>query len=144
MNFNEIFTLFEAAGLKFTVHRLAIYQLLEDSMTSQTAEQVYLELKKGDSGINLSTVYRILNSFVEKHLVAHTRITGGTKGLYEINTHAHHHFLVCTACLRKIEIATCPLDQLEQKMACETGFQIQSHRLELYGTCPECTVRPLK
>lgn len=144
MNFNEILTLFKTAGLKFTAHRLAVYDTLQNSLTSLTAEQIYLELKKGDSGINLSTVYRILDSFVEKQLVTPTRLMGGGKALYEINTHAHQHFLMCTGCLRKIEIATCPLNQFEQKMAHDTGFQIQSHRLELYGTCPECRAHPAK
>lgn len=104
-----------------------------------TAEQIYLGLAAGTSSINLSTVYRILDSFVEKQLLTRSFLIDGNKSLYEINSHSHRHYLICTGCRRRVEINTCPLHRLEKEMEQETGFRIEAHRLELYGICPECS-----
>lgn len=131
-------TLLKTAGLKATPHRLQVYDMLKASEVSMTAEQIYQELSAGVNPINLSTVYRILDSFVEKQLLTRSFMLDDSKALYEINCHAHRHYLICTGCRRRVEINTCPLHRLEQEMAKETGFRIEAHRLELYGVCPEC------
>lgn len=130
--------LLKSVGLKATPHRLQVYGIFKNSEVSLTAEQIYQELRAGSCPINLSTVYRILDSFVEKQLLCRSYMLDDTKALYEINCHAHRHYLICTRCRRKVEINTCPLHRLEQEMAKETGFRIEAHRLELYGICPEC------
>lgn len=32
----------------------------------------------------------------------------------------------------------CPVNQLEQSIVEETGYEITSHNLELFGYCPAC------
>lgn len=138
MQSDNIRALLKTVGLKATPHRLQVYEMLKISTVSMTAEKIYKELSTGANSINLSTVYRILDSFVEKQLLTRSCMMDDSKALYEINCHVHRHYLICTSCHRRVEINNCPLHRLEQEMAKETGFLIEAHRLELYGICPEC------
>lgn len=132
-------TLLKSAGLKSTPHRLHVYETLKSSPVSMTAEQIYQDLSSKTHAINLSTIYRILDSFVEKQLLTRSFLLDDSKALYEINSQVHRHYLICTSCRRKVSIDTCPLHRLEEELASETGFRIEAHRLELYGICPACS-----
>lgn len=126
------------AGLKSTPHRIAVLNILEGSEDARTAEDIYKTLSETGCRINLSTVYRILDSLVDRRIVSRSVLMDQNKALYELCGRQHRHYLICTACRRKVEIGDCPLHRLEHDMAAETGFRIEAHRLELYGICPEC------
>ncbi len=130
--------LFRTAGLKATPHRLQIYAILSAAGASLTADQIFMEVRKTETAINLSTVYRILETFLEKQLVIRSTLLDDSRALYELATQDHRHYLVCTGCRRKVQIDACPLHKLEKELAASTGFVIEAHRLELYGLCPHC------
>lgn len=46
--------------------------------------------------------------------------------------------LICRACHHVVEFEDCDLLLLEKLLAAKTGYTIQGHHLELYGTCPAC------
>ena len=55
----------------------------------------------------------------------------------------HHHHLVCTSCASVLDYA--PSARLERSMAqamaeieAETGFQLDTHRVDLVGLCGNC------
>jgi Fur family ferric uptake transcriptional regulator len=50
----------------------------------------------------------------------------------------HHHHLVCSTCGRSTEVAELGLDRTLDRIEASTGFQIESHRLELFGRCADC------
>ena len=56
----------------------------------------------------------------------------------------HHHHLVCSDCGR-IDDVTLPRDiehalgQAAEAANEQRGYEVDSHRLELVGTCPDCT-----
>ena len=88
------------SGLKNTRHRASILEVLQKNDRPMTAEQVYLELKEGDIHVNLSTVYRTLETLAEKDLVVKLNIAGETRTLFELNHKVHRHYLVCLGCKR--------------------------------------------
>lgn len=141
MQSDDIKNLIRRAGLKVTPHRIHVYDMLQASPVALTAEQIYQELKAGINPINMSTVYRIVDSFVEKQLLVRSMMPDDSRTLYEINSHIHRHYLICTGCRRRVEITTCPIHHLEHELADTTGFRIEAHRLELYGKCPACSAR---
>lgn len=134
----ELKSLFRRAGLKSTPHRVHVYTLLAGAGASMTAEQIYDEIRKTESEISLSTVYRILETFLDARLINRSSLLDDSRALYELATAEHGHYLVCTGCRRKVRIGVCPLHKLEQELAASTGFIIEAHRLELYGLCPQC------
>jgi len=126
-------------GLKNTKHRNSILNIIEISAQPITAEQVFMTLKKNEVDINLSSVYRILNTLVEKCLVIKTVMPGESKAVFEMNRFEHKHYVVCTQCKKIVSVPGCPLEEYEKKLREKTGFQIQGHQLEVFGICRECS-----
>lgn len=126
------------SGLKNTKNRIAILAVLERSKIPLTAEQVYFELKEKNISINLSTVYRTLETLSDKKMVTKLSLIGDNRTLFEYNRMEHRHYLVCVKCRKIMAIDRCPLESYEKILAEETDFTIFGHKLDVYGYCPEC------
>lgn len=125
-------------GLKATKQRIAILDVLEKSKSPLSAEQLYFILAKGETSVNLSTIYRVLDQLLLNKLVVRLGMTDGSPALYEYN-HAHHkHYLICLGCKKTVPIEGCPLSGYEQELAASTGYRMEGHRLDIYGYCPLC------
>jgi len=138
---SEILTHKEAlkhSGLKNTKHRNSILDLFEKKTQPLTADQIYLDLVNQKTDINLSTIYRILNTLVEKELVVKTRMINDTKTFYELNNSDHTHHLVCVECKKITTVDECPFEEYEKKLKEKEGFNILGHKLEIYGVCHSC------
>jgi len=126
------------SGLKNTKHRIAILDILGHSDQPMAAEQVFFELGKKNILISLSTVYRILDSFVSKNLVTKLNLSGDNRALFEYNNMVHKHYLVCLGCKKILAIERCPLKAYEESLEKEMNYTIAGHKLDIYGYCPEC------
>jgi Fur family ferric uptake transcriptional regulator len=125
-------------GLKTTKHRTEILDILEGSDQPLAAEQIFLELKKRNISVNLSTVYRVLEVLADNNLTEKLTIPGDSRTLFEYNRMVHKHYLICLGCKKIIPIEHCPLKDFEKTLAKETNFTISGHKLDIYGYCPEC------
>lgn len=141
MQENCIKDLFTSNGIKVTKQRELIFDALKHSDTPVTAEQLFLKLKSVDSLINLSTVYRSLNIFVEKKLVIESFIPEEKTSVFEINRMEHKHYLICINCKKVMAIDNCPVEEYEKSLEKSTGFDIKGHKLEIFGYCPECRLK---
>jgi len=128
-------------GLKSTKQRIAILDILEQSDQPIAAEQVFLDLKQREIAVNLSTVYRTLETLVNKSIVAKLTISGDNRTLFEYNRLVHRHYLVCLGCKRILAIDSCPLEDYERFLAQKTNFKIAGHKLNIYGYCSKCQKR---
>jgi len=50
----------------------------------------------------------------------------------------HRHALVCKVCDQIVEYEDCPLEGIKEEVSRKTGFKIDNHYLQLFGTCSEC------
>ncbi|MBB5336079.1 Fur family transcriptional regulator [Pectinatus brassicae] len=124
-------------GIKSTKQRNLLLNILKDSMAAQSAENIYLEAKKSDKIINLSTVYRILEKFTEKNIITKT-VMNDKMAAYSLTPQLHQHQLICLRCKKMILLDECPLHEFEKNVEKTTEFSVTDHRLELYGYCREC------
>lgn len=131
---------FKKSGLKSTKSRKAILDLLVNVNQPMAAEQIFLKLKNDNINVNLSTVYRTLESLENIDLVTKISIMGDDRMLFEYNKLGHRHYLVCVGCKKIITIQNCPLGSYEEELESETDFAILGHKLYLYGYCSECQV----
>ncbi|MDK2800179.1 MAG: Fur family transcriptional regulator, ferric uptake regulator [Clostridiales bacterium] len=122
---------------KMTKQRKAILQILSESDTCLSAEEIYLQAKKLNPSTCLTTVYRTIELLAENNLLNKVNF-GDNKYRYEINSSLHHHHIICLGCKKMIEITECPVSRLEKNIKTQTQFKITGHRLELYGYCPDC------
>ncbi|QAT42461.1 Fur family transcriptional regulator [Aminipila luticellarii] len=130
--------LLKESGLKNTKHRKTILEFLRSVNQPVSAEQIYCELKEKSISINLSTVYRTLETLSEKELILKHIVANESKALFEYNNRVHKHYLVCAGCKKIMAIEGCPLHEYEKLLEEKTGFIITGHKLDIYGLCPEC------
>jgi len=125
------------AGLKTTLPRLRILQLLESSKTRHmSAEEIYKTLLELDEDVGLATVYRVLTQFETAGIVIrhHFQSSSGT-AVFELNERSHHDHLLCTDCGKVIEFEDKIIEERQQAIAKQYGFDITDHCLYLYGRC---------
>ena len=126
------------AGLKITLPRIKILQILESSdIRHVSAEDVYKMLLKGGEEIGLATVYRVLTQFEQAGLVARHHFEGG-HSVFELMPESHHDHIVCVKCGRVEEFADDEIEFRQKAVAKELGFELTDHNLNMYGLCPDC------
>ena len=123
------------AGLKVTLPRLKILEILESSATRHlSAEDIYRTLLDSNEDIGLATVYRVLTQFEAAGLVTRHHFENGM-AVFEINQGAHHDHIVCVECGRVEEFMDSGIEDRQDEVARRLGFEIRDHSLILYGTC---------
>ena len=128
------------AGLKVTLPRLKILELLESSPTRHlSAEDIYRKLLESNEDIGLATVYRVLTQFEAAGLVSRHHFEDGM-AVFEINQGAHHDHIVCVECGRVEEFMDSGIEERQNAVAKRLGYEIRDHSLILYGQCkrPGC------
>ncbi len=113
-----------AAGLKVTLPRVKIMQILEASQDRHmSAEDVYKALRDADEDVGLATVYRVLTQFESAGLVMRHHFEGG-HSVFEIMSEDHHDHIVCTKCGKVEEFFDEVIEQQQKKQAKAKGFTI--------------------
>lgn len=128
------------AGLKVTLPRMKILELLERSdPRHQSAEDIYRTLLDQGEEIGLATVYRVLTQFEAAGLVNRHHFEGG-QAVFELNEGGHHDHLVCVKCGKVVEFMDETIEERQQAIARQNGFDITEHSLIIYGRCsdPAC------
>jgi Fur family ferric uptake transcriptional regulator len=127
-------------GYRITPQRRAVLHAIVSSNEHVTPAAVYSRAKRTCSKIGLVTVYRTLEALFELGLVCRIESSGKSQS-YALAPEGHHHHIVCSGCGAVTDFSDCNLGDLERKLARETGFAIESHRLQFFGICPECRSR---
>jgi len=126
------------AGLKITLPRVKILQILESSPAHHlSAEDVYKQLLTNDEEIGIGTIYRVLTQFEDAGLVKRHHFEGG-HSVFEIAKTEHHDHIVCVKCGRVEEFADAGIERRQQEIADSFGYQLTDHNLNMYGLCPRC------
>ncbi len=126
------------AGLKVTLPRVKILQILESSDTKHlSAEDVYKALIDADEDVGLATVYRVLTQFETAGLVMRHHFEGGSS-VFELTSIDHHDHIVCHSCGSVEEFYDEVIEQQQEKIAKKYGFKITDHSMYLYGLCKNC------
>jgi len=124
-----------SAGLKVTLPRLKILEMLENSPTRHlSAEDIYRRLMDGGEDIGLATVYRVLTQFETAGLVTRHHFEGG-HAVFELERGQHHDHLVCMNCGRVEEFEDEMIEKRQRDRAKELGFKMTEHSLIIYGEC---------
>jgi Fur family ferric uptake transcriptional regulator len=123
------------AGLKVTLPRLKILEILEQSNTRHmSAEEIYKKLLDSSEDIGLATVYRVLTQFESAGLVARHHFENGM-AVFEINYGTHHDHIVCMDCGAVEEFVDADIETRQNSIASRLGYRIQEHSMVLYGRC---------
>jgi Fur family peroxide stress response transcriptional regulator len=130
-------TLLQGAGLRLTPQRLAIaHEVL--AQDHPTAAEVYEAVRVRFPTMGLATVYATLNVMVERRLLRPLAFGNAVRFDANVTPHAN---LICTACGRITDYDGCDdvVRALRERAASDAGFELEEHRLDLYGRCAPCT-----
>lgn len=122
-------------GIRVTVGRISILNIIESSNKGLSAENIYYECKNQNENVNLSTVYRTLELLEENDIIKKINIDG--PAIYVPKKESHKHTLKCDLCSKCVEIP-CPMEEIEEVIKAKVGFSLTEHKLELSGICGEC------
>ena len=120
------------AGLKVTLPRLKILEILEDTkLRHMSAEDIYKELIESEEDIGLATVYRVLTQFESAGLVTRHNFEGG-HSVFELDDGEHHDHMVCVDSGEVVEFVSEEIERLQEEIAEKHGFELLDHSLVLY------------
>ena len=120
------------AGLKITLPRLKILEILEGAKTRHlSAEDLYKDLLQSGEDIGLATVYRVLKQFEAAGLVTRHNFEGG-HSVFELDDGDHHDHMVCVETGDVIEFVNEEIERLQHDIAEQFGYELLDHSLVLY------------
>ncbi|MFB6434764.1 MAG: ferric iron uptake transcriptional regulator [Candidatus Malihini olakiniferum] len=128
-------TALKKAGLKVTLPRLKILEVLQDPECHHvSAEDLYKKLIDMGEEIGLATVYRVLNQFDDAGIVTRHNFEG-SKSVFELTQQQHHDHLICLDCGRVIEFCNEFIESRQHEIAETHSIKLTNHTLYLYGHC---------
>ena len=120
------------AGLKVTLPRLRILELLEDGDKAHlSAEEIYRRLIDAGEEVGLATVYRVLTQFEQAGICIRHNFEEG-HAVYELTPSDHHDHMVCLNTGDVIEFTDDIIEERQRKLAQERGYEIIDHSMVLY------------
>jgi len=126
-------------GLKATRQRDLIVDVFFGSGGHLRVDELLFQVRSIDPKVSQATVYRTMRLLKESGLAEERRFGDG-QARYEPSGEEdeHHDHLICEKCGTIVEFIDEEIEKLQTEVASRHGFVIASHKMELYGLCPEC------
>lgn len=124
-------------GHRLTAPRRRVAELLGERSGTFTAADLLDDADRRSLPIGRATVFRALDLFTDLGLLERIDLPSGEHA-YVVCEPLHHHHVVCSVCGRQTEVDDAGVQAIVAEMERRTGYRIDQHRLELFGTCPAC------
>lgn len=134
MNISEIRKKLTEQGLKVTPQRVAIFEAIITLNNHPTAEKITDFIRKNHPNISTATVYKTLETMVEKRLIKKVK-TDKDKMRYDAVMTKHHH-LYCSDSDEIIDYVDEELNNMLEayfKKKKLSKFQIEEIKLQIIG-----------
>jgi Fur family ferric uptake transcriptional regulator len=128
-------------GLRSTDQRRLIVETFFHSPNHVSIEELLAQVRSQDSRVGYATVYRTLKLMTESGIAFERRFGDGLTRYELADGEAHHDHLICIECGRITEFEEPEIEALQEKVALRYGYELESHKHELYGVCPECQAK---
>ncbi len=125
-------------GLKHSRQRERIAETFLEMGGHVSVEELVGRVRRLDPRISVATVYRTMKLLAECGLAVPRQFGGGQTRYEAAAGRAHHDHLICTSCGEIIVFANEKIESLQALVARRHGFEVESHKLELYGRCASC------
>jgi Fur family transcriptional regulator, zinc uptake regulator len=135
MNLTKAWIILKENGFKETSKRNEILELFSKDDRYLTARDLLDVMQKDYPSMSYDTVYRNLATFVSLGILEETELSGERHFRMHCESDRHHHHFICRDCGKIKEIHVCPMDMLGAELP---AYEIDNHKFEIYGKCPEC------
>lgn len=116
-----------------TKQRKLIYQIVKDSMSHLSAEEIFFRAKQVMPSISMGTVYRNLGLMVEDKELRKIPFKGKSD-LFDATMYDHEH-AVCVECGKVVDIF---IDDLKEKIKNSLDGDLQDYNLTINYICSDC------
>ncbi len=126
-------------GLRSTDQRRLIVETFFHSPNHVSIEELLAQVRAQDPKVGYATVYRTLKLLTECGVAYERRFGGDGLTRYELaDDSSHHDHLICVECGAITEFEEPKIEALQEEIATRYGFDLVSHKHEMYGICPAC------
>jgi Fur family ferric uptake transcriptional regulator len=125
-------------GLKHSRQRELVAEVFFATGGHVAVEPLVQRVRAADPRVSVATVYRTMKLLAECGLAVPRQFDGGQTRYEPAGGRAHHDHLICTACGEIVEFANERIEVLQARVARSHGFEVETHKLELYGRCARC------
>jgi Fur family ferric uptake transcriptional regulator len=129
-------------GLKHSRQRERIADAFFAMDGHVTVEEVVARARQDDPRVSLATVYRTMKLLADSGLATARQFGDGQTRYEAADGRAHHDHLICTGCGAIVEFSNDRIESLQALVARRHGFDVEEHKLELYGRCQRCRRAP--
>ena len=120
------------AGLRITRPRQVILKILSEATDHPDAAEIFQRAVKQDQSLSLATVYRTMKVLEESGAIQRHAFGDGP-ARFENADQDHHDHLIDVDSGDVIEFSSQRIEEIQDEIAAKLGYEIVSHRLELYG-----------
>ena len=124
-------------GLRFTRQRLAVWTEIGISREHRDADDIYISIRSKGVKVSRATVYRTIDVLVKNELVRKLDVGDGKSRFESKVDEGHHDHMICLETGNIIEFYNSRLEQLQEKIALDNGYELVRHVHQLF-------VRPIK
>ncbi|HZZ83026.1 MAG TPA: Fur family transcriptional regulator [Anaeromyxobacteraceae bacterium] len=126
-------------GLKHSRQRDLIVEAFFEMGGHVPVEALVARVRQRDERISIATVYRTMKLLSECGLALPRQFGDGQTRYEPASADTHHHdHLICTGCGAIVEFENDDIEAMQLRIARSYGFEVERHKLELYGRCGEC------
>lgn len=131
-------------GLKFTRQREAIARVFFASNEHLSLLELLERAQEQVPSIGYATVYRTMKLLTECGLALEHKFGEANVRYEQTHEGEHHDHIICNECGKIVEYEDHRIEELQHELAQALGFEVVSHRHEIYGRCvrPNCPDRP--
>ena len=120
------------AGMRITKPRKTILEILAEGEDHPDALEIFRRANARDTSVSLSTVYRTMKALHDCGAIHRHAFEGGPARFEQADA-PHHDHMIDVDTGEIVEFRSEKIERLQEEIARELGYDIVSHRLELYG-----------
>lgn len=125
-------------GFRMTMQREVVLSVLHKLPRASSAEEIFRQVQKVSSAVDISTVYRTLELLQDFGLVIYSGLGEGHRIYKLVSVEEPHIHLVCKGCGKVIGIETDPADAMAAYLSEKYHFQMDLLNFNVPGLCLEC------
>lgn len=124
-------------GCRVTAPRRAVLQVVAETEKVLSPTDIYDLGREKYKKLGLVTVYRTLEMLEDLDLVMRVHRPDNCHA-FVAGIEGHQHLLLCEKCGRVQYFSGDNIDALVNRVEQDSGYQIKSHWLQLFGLCSHC------
>ena len=134
-NTDKLKQILHKKNLRYTQQRQEVWDEICSTNEHRDAEDIYNSLRKRQTNVSRATVYRTIDVLVKNNLVRRLDLGDGRSRFENKMGIAHHDHIVCLDCRKIVEFMNEDIEEIQEQVAKEMGFEIVRHVHQLFGRC---------